>query len=161
MLEFGEHLLDGVEVWAIGGQEQQACALVADGGADGIALVTAEVVHDDDIAGLERGGEELFDIALEAFAIDRSVEHARCIDAVMAQSGKEGHRLPMAVRHAGGEPLAPHAPAAQRRHVGLGPRLVDEHQVPGVKPALVELPAGTAPGNVRALLFACLDGLFL
>ena len=133
------------------------CALVA----DGIAPVAAEIVHDDDIAGFERGGEELFDIAQEAFAIDRPVEHARCIDAVVTQSGKEGHRLPMAVRHAGRKSLAFHPPAAKRRHVGFGPRLVDEHQVLGVEPALVELPAGAAASNVRPLPFACLDGLFL
>ena len=90
-----------------------------------------------------------------------TVHNIGCFDAINAQRGYQGHRLPMAVRHAGRKSLAFHPPAAKRRHVGFGPRLVDEHQVLGVEPALVELPAGAAASNVRPLPFACLDGLFL
>ena len=36
---------------------------VPDGGADGIAFVAAEIVHDHNIAGLEAWNEDLFDIA--------------------------------------------------------------------------------------------------
>ena len=161
MFELGEHLLDRVEVWAVGWQEDEPGALPANGGTDGVAPVAAEIVHDDDVAGFKRGGEELFDIALEAFAVDWPVEHAGCIDAVMAQGSKKGHRLPVAMRHASRESFAFHSPAAQRRHVGLRPRFIDEDQMSGVKPALVMLPSGAAPGDVRPLLFSRLNGLFM
>ena len=42
-----------------------------------MALVAAEIVHDDNLAGLERRHEELLDIGFEAFAIDRSIKNAR------------------------------------------------------------------------------------
>jgi hypothetical protein len=45
----------------------------------------AEVVHDDDVAGLEGGDENLVDIEPEAFAVDRPVDEPWRVDAVMAQ----------------------------------------------------------------------------
>jgi hypothetical protein len=59
--------------------------------------VTAEIVDDDNVAGLERWHHHLLDIGQEAFAIDRSVDHARSVDAIMAQRGKEGERPPAAM----------------------------------------------------------------
>jgi hypothetical protein len=46
----------------------------------------------------------------------------------MPQGGKEGHRLPVAVGGFGLEPLSAQAPSAQRRHIGLGPALIDEDE---------------------------------
>jgi len=106
VFELGEHLLDGVEVWAVRRQEQQPCAAAANGGTDCIASVTSEIIHDDYVAGLESRNQELLDIELEGFAIDRPIEHTRRNDPVMAQGGKEGHRLPVAMRDAGGKPFA-------------------------------------------------------
>jgi hypothetical protein len=39
--------------------------------------VAAEIVHDDDVAGLEDRNELLLDIGAEAFAVDRTVEDTR------------------------------------------------------------------------------------
>lgn len=39
--------------------------------ADRFALVTAEVIHDHDVAGAQRRDQDLFDIDLEDLAIDR------------------------------------------------------------------------------------------
>ena len=58
----------------------------------------------------------------------------------------------MAVRDAGGEPFALRAPAAQRRHVGLGPGLVDEDEAGRVDAALIALPALTLSGDVGTRL---------
>jgi hypothetical protein len=46
-------------------------------------------------------------------------------------------------------------------HVRLGPSLVDKDQVFGVKSALVFLPLLATAGNVGAVLFAGVQGLFL
>lgn len=50
-LELGEGFLDGVEVGAVGREVEQARPNCFDGSPDARALVAAEVVHDDDIAG--------------------------------------------------------------------------------------------------------------
>jgi hypothetical protein len=45
-------------------------------------------------------------------------------------------------------------------HVGLGPGLIDEHQTPGVKPALMHRPSGPAAGDFGAILFAGVQSFF-
>ena len=50
MLELGKDLLDGIQVGAVGRQEQQVCADAPDCVADCGPLVAGEIVHDDDIA---------------------------------------------------------------------------------------------------------------
>ena len=74
MLEFGEDLLDRVQVWRVFRQEEELGAGRADELAYGFGFVTAEIVHDDDVAGMKRGDEDLFDIGPEALPVDRTVE---------------------------------------------------------------------------------------
>lgn len=81
--QLGEHLLDGIEIGAIGRQEEKPRSDSTDGPAHGVTLVAAEIVHDDDVAGLERRHEELLDIGFEAFAVDRSIKDARGVDPVV------------------------------------------------------------------------------
>jgi hypothetical protein len=117
-------------------------------------FVAAEIVHDHDIAGLKRWDQHPLDIDPEALAIDRTVDQPRRFDPIAAQGGQEGHGLPMAVRHLGFEPQAPSRPAPQRRHVGLGPGLIEEDQAAGVDPALILNPLRSPSRDVRTILFA-------
>ena len=73
------------------------------------------------VAWPQRRHEELFDIGVEALAVDGPVEQAGRVDAVVAQGGEEGRGLPRALRDLVDEPLAPWLPAAQAGHIGLGP----------------------------------------
>ena len=125
-LELGEDLLDGVEVGGVFGQEDEAGSDSSDGLPHPLALVGAEIVEDHDVARLERRDKELFDIGVEALAVDGPVEQARRIDAVIAKSGKERRGFPLALRDLVDEALSLRRPAAKPGHVGLGPRLVDE-----------------------------------
>jgi hypothetical protein len=74
VLDLGEDLLDRVQVRRVFRQEEELGA----GGADELAynsgLVTAEIVHDYDVAGMKRGDEDLFDIGPEALTVDGTVE---------------------------------------------------------------------------------------
>jgi hypothetical protein len=51
-------------------------------------------------------------------------------------------------------------PAAQRRHVGRGPGLVDDVQARRIKLGLMRLPAQAAAGDVGPILLACQRGFF-
>jgi hypothetical protein len=53
------------------GRKEQLGAGGADEPADRFALVTAEVIHDHDVAGAQRRDQDLFDIDLEGLAVDR------------------------------------------------------------------------------------------
>jgi hypothetical protein len=124
VLEFGEDLLDRIEIGAVGRQEDHVRSHGADRGARRLALVASEIVENDDVAGVERRGEDLLDVSREALAIDRPIEDAGRIDPVATQGSDEGQRLPVTVRDIRPEPRASCAPAPYWRHVGLGPSLI-------------------------------------
>ena len=128
MFEFGEDLFDRVEVWTVGWQEDEARAGSANGFAHRFALVAAEIVEDDDIARGQRWSQNLNDISMEGGGVDRSIEDERRRDAVAAQGGEKGHGLPMAEGDERFQTVIAWTPTAQRRHVGLDPGLINEHQ---------------------------------
>jgi len=101
VLELGEELLDGIEVGAVGRQEEQMRAGLADGAAGGLSLVAAEIVEDDDVALCERRGEDLFGVEREEFAVDRAVDDEGRIDTIDPEGSDESERLPVTMRRAG------------------------------------------------------------
>jgi len=160
VFQFGEDLFDRVEIRTVRRQEEEPCACGADGLANGITLVAAEIVHDHNVSGLQTGHEDLLDIEPEALAIDWAIKDAWRINPVVAQGGKEGHGLPMAMGHMGEQPLAFPAPAPDRRHVGLGPGLIDEHKALDGD-IWLELPPRISPScDVRPVLFGGVNGFF-
>ncbi len=117
---FGEGLLDRIEVWRVGGQEKELGFGGADGGANGAALMAAEVVHDDNVARREDREERLFDISAKACAIDRSVDDAGRGEPVATQRRQKGEGPPSAEERLGDEAFASGASAMGARHVGFG-----------------------------------------
>jgi hypothetical protein len=158
--ELGEDLLDGIEIGAVGGQEEELGAGPADGPSHRLAFVRSQIVHDDDVAWREFGRQALFDIGQEASAVDRTVEHAWRADPVVAQSRQEGESSPAAMRRLGDQPPASGAAAMGPRHVGLGPGLVDEDQAGRIKPSLILLPLRAPPGDVGPILLAGVQAFF-
>ena len=69
-------------------------------------FVGAEIVEHDNIVGLEGRDEELLDLGEKPLAVDRAVEHAGRVDAIVAQRSQEGRGLPVAVRDLGDEHVA-------------------------------------------------------
>jgi hypothetical protein len=88
--EFGEDLLDRVEVGRVFGQEQETGAGRLDGLAHRLSLVRSQIVEHDDVVWLESRDQELLDRGAKAPAVDRTVEQARRLDAVVAQGGEKG-----------------------------------------------------------------------
>ena len=104
--------------------------------------------------------QDLLHVGQEPLAVDRSVEDAGRLDPIAAQAGQEGLGPPVAVGRAADQALAARRPAPERRHVRLGPGLIDEDEPAGVNPALILLPLPAPPGDVGALLFAGQGGFF-
>ena len=101
VFELGEDLIDRVQVGTVRQQEHEARPDAAEGRVHGGFLVARQVIHNDDVARRESGGEALLDIVGKALAVDGLVEHARGVDLVVTQRRKDGHRPPVAVRHLG------------------------------------------------------------
>ena len=60
-LELCEHLLNRVQIRRVGWQEDEVCSCRTDGRANPLALVTSEIVDDDDVAGFERWDKHLLE----------------------------------------------------------------------------------------------------
>ena len=159
--QFGEHLLDRVQVGGVGRQEEELGTSGADSLAHGLAFVAAEVVQDHHVAGRERGDKALLHIGQERAAIDWAVDDAGRLNAVATQGGQEGQRAPVAMRDGSTQPSALGRAAVRAGQVGLGPGLVKEDEASGVEPALMGRPATPPAGDVRPVLLGCPERLFL
>lgn len=161
MFELCEEHLDRVEVRRVLGQEEELGSGHPECLTDGAAPVGPEIVHDDDVAWSQGRDEDLVDVLAEGLAIDRALDEPRRLDAIMAKGGQEGHGRPATMRHLGRQALTVRAPAAQRRHIGLGPGLVDEDEAGGIDAILVGLPLLASPRHVGAIALAGDQRLFL
>jgi len=161
MFEFGEELLDRVQIGRVFRQIEEPGTSRADGVAYGLAFVRAEIVHDHDVTLPQGGDQDLLDIELEGLAVDRPVDQPGRRDPIVAQSGEKGHGLPAAVRYFGLDPLATRRPAPQRRHIGFGPGLVDEHQAGRIDPLPILGPLRPPTGDIGTILLGRNQRLFL
>jgi len=152
MLDLGEGLLDRIEVGRVRRQIPEPGARGFEDSAERGRLVAAEIVHNDDVAGLQRRQQDLLDIGTEAFPVDRPVEQAGSSKAIVTQRAEEGHGAPATVRCEGPQTLALWRPSAQRSHVGLNPGLVDEDEAPWIEASLPRSPAPPSAQDVGASL---------
>ena len=160
VLELGEDLLDRVQVGRVLRQEEQ----FGTGGANELphrlAFVAAEIVHDDDVAFAQRRHKDPLDIGSESLAVDRSLKKPGCFDSIEAQCGHEGHRGPASLWDLCDQALAERRPSTQRRHIGLGPRLVDEDETLRLDAALIFCPLRAPPRHVGTVAFASHQAFF-
>ena len=147
VLDLGEGLFDGVQVGGVWGQEPEPGAGGPDGVTDGLGLVTAEIIDNDDVAGVQGRDELLFHIGEEAGPVDGAVEDAGRGEPVASERRQEGHGAPFAMRGEADQALASRPPASERRHVGFDPCLVDEDQALRIEPGLQALPALPPAGD--------------
>lgn len=159
-LEFCEHHLDWIEVGTVWRQEEEVRADIPDRISGGFSFVASQIVEDDDIAGFQSWHQALPDPCCKGDAIDGAIEDEGGNDAVAAQTGQKGQRLPVTVRNFRDERLSALTPAAGARHVGLDPGFVDEDETVRIKPMLMGLPSHPEPGHLRTILLACHQRFF-
>ena len=101
-----------------------------------------------DVALLKNRDELLFDVGVQAFAIDRAIEDARGRELVAAQGAEEGKRAPVAIRYEAPQAGALRSPSAHRSHADFDPGFIDEDQAARIeaRPAMI---ASAAVGGRR------------
>jgi len=161
LFEFGEGLFDGVEVRTIGRQVTQFGTSGFDGPSYVNAMVRRQIIHDDHVAGLQRRYELLLHISHEHIAIHGAVDDRRRRQSRGAQGGDEGGSLPMTMWHRIDQPFADGTASITTRHVGAGPRFVDENDFFGIELGLLVLPRRAAFLNVGTVLFGGPKDFFL
>ena len=159
-LEFGERLLDRVQVWTVGRQIEQLGTGRADRSPYGRVLMAAEIVHHHDVAWLQGWDQELLHPSEETLGVDGAIQDARRGDAITSQPGHEGECLALAVGHFGDQALTPRAAAMQAGHVRLRPGLVYEDQTGRTNLVLPLLPLPPPPRDISAVLLAGAHAFF-
>ncbi len=159
-LELGKELLDGIQIGRVRRQIAQLCPCRFNGFAYASHRVTAQVVGNDDIAGLERGTEEIPDVGQERRPLHRAIHHQRSRQAVMAQSSENRGGLPVTVRNGTDAALPLVGPAVAPCHLGAGAGFIKKYQSRGIKLALPRLPFTTCLLYVRSFLLAGVQGFF-
>lgn len=159
-LELGEGLLDRIEIGRVRWQVEQVGAGRLYGLSNAGDLVAGQVVHDDDIAGLEAWGENLLGVGLECSAVHRSIQHHGGAQAAQAQAGDEGGGLPVSPRDRREQAFAAPGAAAEPGHVGFGAGFIDEDKTFRLEPGLPLAPVLTLLRNVGAILFRRPLGFF-
>jgi len=159
--EFRKGFFDWIEVGAVGRQIKQAGACRANHRTDGGPLVAGQIVHHNDVARLEFGDENLFDIDLKSVPVDRTIEHKGRRNPADPNPGDEGRCLPVSMRDAGTQPLPARAAPMCASHVRRGPGLVDENETLGIKVELALEPVLSPLQDVGTILLAGVRSLFL
>lgn len=159
--DFAPHLFDRVEVWGVGGQEEDLRAGLRHQGQGGIALVRRKVVHDDDVSTAQRRAEDFCHVGAKDFRVGGTRDGHGCGGAVETDGGDHGGGLPAAARRAGmAAPPARGAPV-QAGQVRFRPALVEEDEPRRVEAGLPPPPPLARPGDVRTVLLAGAQCLFL
>jgi len=122
--------------------------------------MTAKIVHDDDVTFAQRRHKAPLDVGPETLTINRPLEKPGRINPVEAQCSDKGRGLPAPVGNLRDQSPAARSPSAQRRHVGLGPRFVDEDQALRLDAILIFCPLRAPPRHVGAVAFASHQAFF-
>jgi hypothetical protein len=160
LLDLGEELLDGIEIGAVGRQEDDPCADPPDCLTHSLTFMATEVVEHDDVIGRQGLDQLLFHIGQEGIGIDRAIENPWRIDTVASEGCDESHCPPMAMGNMGDQPRASLAPSPDRGHVGFHPGFVNEHKAARVDLTLMAFPPFALTGQLRPVLFSRQNGFF-
>lgn len=121
-----------------------------------LAFVGAKIVQDDDVTFGQGWDQNFRHIGCEEIAVDGSVEtHGASMRSWRKAAMKVSvFQCPCGTRASSRCPRGPQPrkgpiPAFAGTSVGLDPCLVDEDEAPGINPALMFLPAGPFPGDIR------------
>lgn len=127
---------------------------LTDGPSHGLAFMAAEIIDDDNVAGLQCWNEHFCNVEEKALAIDGTIDEPGRFDAIMPKRCQERQSVPMAIGGFGRQAPSFWRPTAQRRHIGFGPSLVDEDEAGRFNARLIAHPLSAPSFDVGAILFA-------
>ena len=119
-----------------------------------------QIVHEHNVAALQGGGEEVLHPGFEHLAVHRPVDGHGSGDLVMTQASYEGRHPPVAMGHLAHQPASFAAAPVAADHVGGHPGFIDEDQTAAIELRLVVPQFPPRRLNVRAVLFAGVQGFF-
>ena len=151
--QFGEAQLDRVEVGTVWRQEPQRRAGRFNGGPDAVDLVGGEIIGDDDVAGLQRRDEDLFDVGEEAGPVHGASEDSGGGEPRHPQRGDEGAALPPPLGRVIGDPLAARPAPIAADQIGGDPAFIEKDEVGRVEGRGGRRPLRARGRDVGAIVF--------
>ena len=151
--ECGEAQLDRVEVGAVGRQEPSGRAGRFNGGPPAGDRVGGEIIGDDDVAGLQRGDEDLFDVGEEAGPVHRAIPDPGGGEPRHPQRRDEGAALPPPLGRVIGDPLAARAAPIAAEQIGGDPAFIEKNKVGRVEGRSGCRPLRAGGHDVGAIVF--------
>lgn len=158
---FGKELLDRVQIGRVFRQQEEFSLRRSDRLPHGFAAMRSEIVHDNDVAGLEHGDEDFFDVEPKALAVDGAIDKPRRLNVVSSERRDERHRVPMSERRLLLQSVAARGPPPQRRHIRLSPGFINENEPVRVDPLLIGDPLRAPACHIRPVLLDGYQRLFL
>jgi hypothetical protein len=158
--QLGEGEFDRIEIGTVRRKETELRSRLLDRRAHLGLLVDRQVVHHDDIAGAQRGDEDLFDIGPEHHGVDRAIEHRRRTQLGGAQSRDHRVGLPVTARRVIRDARAARTARIPTEQIGSDPRFVNEDIPVGVVERLPRAPPAACGGDISAPLFGGVYGFF-
>lgn len=125
--------LDGVQLGAVGREVHGEGTSVPNRLADDVHLVDVEVVHDDDVAGVEPRSEALSNEAKECAPANRSLAGHELRPLAESDGADERDRLPRAARARPDDTFAAQRARVLAAHAGLDEGFVDEDEAAQVR----------------------------
>jgi hypothetical protein len=94
-LKFAKDLFNWIEIGGTGRQNRRIFSFDRLRHAD--HFVSWNIIHNDNVAALERWGKTLFDISDEDLPVDWAVYHEGCDYSALPQAGDQSDRLPVGI----------------------------------------------------------------
>ena len=157
-LEFGESLLDRIEIRTVGRQVEQLGAAAFDRLLDAGDFVAGQIVQNDDVPRAQGRSEDLPNIGAEDVAVQGAVQHLGGGNAGGAQAGHQGGGFPVTMRHWGEQTQG--ASAQSPGHVSCRRGLIEKHQALRIKGGLASNKGMAGFGHVRTLLLGSVQAFF-
>ena len=117
------------------------------------ALVTRQVVQDDDVARRERWRQDLLDVGQKTGAVDRPIKHGWRGEACHAQRPEKRRGVPAAIRRVVGDPGAGQPTAIAANQIGPHTTLIEKHEARGIERRRRGAPGRAGAADVSAIVF--------
>ena len=129
--------------------------------ANALSLVSRDIVHDDNISGLEGWDEALLNVCEKGLRIHRALDHHWRGHAVITQCCEQREGLPCRKWHASRDSFALRCAPMKADHVGVDGGFIYEDQTRRVEKALLADPAPPGACDVWPFLLTGMQDLFL
>lgn len=151
--QFPKCVFDRIQIGTVFRQKPEARPDVFNRTAHRRALVTRQVVQDDDVPGGQRRDEDLLDVGEEARAINRAIKHGRRGEARHAKRSEKRRRMPAPVGRMIGYPGAVETTPIPPHQVGPHATFIEKHQPRGIEAGRRGVPGESRERDVSAIVF--------